>query len=422
MHRLRFALAFVVTAVAPVVFAPGASAQDATPGAAGSDVPDGCTVVAEGLLNPRMIAFGEDGTLYVTEAGVGGDETITPSAAEGEAAPQLEATPGLDEPVDEATPAAEEEGPPLNRGDTGQVSAVAPDGTQSVVASGLPSYSIGVGPTGIVVAGGVIWVANGGAAPALGIDPLPNETSIVSIDPATGAVTTLADLGAYEVANNPDGTDVNPNLYGMDLGGDGQLYVADAGGNTMYRVDPATGEFTLLGVIPEIPVPGDSAAEASPSADGPTSLHAVPTGVDVGADGNVYVGLLAGEAPGAAGVLIAQADGTFVEAATGLSVVVGVAYGPDGALYASEIFGPGEGDMPGPGQVVRVGADGTAEPVVEGLPVPNGIAFGPDGALYVVANSVAFAPGPPQGQVLRCDVGGSDTEATPAASAALPKS
>ena len=402
-----------------------AAAQDGTPTGDGPPLPEGCEVVADGLLNPRQLAIAADGTLFVTEAGVGGDEELAPPAeepvveeevAELVGSPAAEAiveaaTPTADD-EDEATPAADEaaeggpegEGfPPVTRGDSGQVTMVTPDGTQSVVASGLPSYSLGVGPAGIVLADGQLWVANGGFASIVGVDPLPNENGIVQIDPETGDVTPIADLGAYELENNPDGTDVNPNLYGMDLGADGQLYVADAGGNTVYRVDPATGEFALLGVIPELPLPAeqDAAADATPEADAPTSLHAVPTGVDVGADGNVYVGLLGAEVPGAARVQIAQADGTFVDAATGLTAVVGVALGPDGELYASQIstnFAEEE-----PGDVVRVAEDGDHEVVVEGLAVPNGIAFDQDGNLYVVVNSVAFGPGEPQGQVLRCE-------------------
>jgi sugar lactone lactonase YvrE len=378
----------------PFVVAQGAAAQEGPP--------EGCEVVAEGLVNPRQIAFGDDGTLYVTEAGSGGDEVLTPPAEE--APEEVLGTPAAEVVEEAATPPPDGGEPPPTRGDTGQVTAVAPDGTQSVLATGLASYSFGSGPVGIVAAGGVVWVAVGGAGPSLGLDQIPTENSVVSIDPATGTVAVVAELGTFEVDNNPDGTDVNPNLYGMDLGAEGQLYVADAGGNTVFRVDPATSTFTLLGVIPERPLPGAATPEAAatPAAEAPT-LQAVPTAVEVGADGNVYVGLL-GEPQGSAQILIAQADGSFIEAVTGLTAVVGVALGPDGALYASQLTTDFEAFAPG--NVVRVNPDGTSEPVVEGLPVPHGIAFGADGALYVVTNSLALGPGEPQGQVLRCELEG----------------
>ncbi len=386
----------------------GAAAQEASPVAGGGELPEGCEVVAEGLLNPRQLAIAEDGTLYVTEAGIGGDEEVAgveeaEADGEGEVPPQI-GTPAA-EVSEAATPGAEGGAPPPTRGESGRVTAVSPDGEQSVVAEGLPSYSEGVGPTGIVLVDGELFVANGGASVVLRVEPLENENTIVRIDPETGEVTPVVELGSYEEENNPDGTDVNPNLYGMDLGGDGQLYVADAGSNVVYRVDPTTGEFALLGVVPERPLPAELAppADATPAPDQPTGVQGVPTAVEVGTDGNLYVGLLGGLLPGAGAVQIALADGTFVEAATGLTAVVGVAQGPDGALYASQLSTNIMGEVPEPGNVVRVGADGTAEPVLEDLAAPHGIAFDGEGNLYVIVNSVAFGPGEPQGQVWRCE-------------------
>jgi sugar lactone lactonase YvrE len=385
-------MALAICLGAVLASATGSVAQDATP--TDGALPAGCTVVADGLINPRFIAIASDGTLYVTEAGTGGDEALTPPEGE-----------------------AEEGAPPATRGTTGQVTAVSPDGTQTVVASGLASYSEGVGPAGIVLGDGVIWISIGGGYGLLGIDPLENEGGIVQIDVATGAATLVADLGAYEIANNPDGTDVNPNLYGMDMGADGMLYVNDAGGNTVYRVDPATGEFALLGIVPGPVPPGAEGTppaeeeqpvedEASPAAEeelGPP--HAVPTGLHVGADGNVYVATLGAFIPGAAQVLIAQADGSFADTgATGLTVGIGVALGPDGSLYVSQLATfTSETEPPGPGNVVRIGPDGTAEIVVDGIPFAHGIAFDDAGNLYVVANSTSFGPPTGPGQVWRCD-------------------
>jgi len=273
------------------------------------------------------------------------------------------------------------------------------------VASGLPSYSDGVGPTGIVVANGKIYVAIGGAYGRLGIDPLPNEDSVVSIDPATGAITQVADLGKYEVANNPDGTDVNPNLYGMDIGADGQLYVADAGGNTIYKVDPTSGQFSLLGIVPQrtpagAPVQPSASPVASPTAGG-GNLQPVPTAVHVGADGNVYVGLLGALVPGVGGITVAQADGTFRDVVTARTAVVGVALSPDGRLLASEISLNIASSPPAAGDVVRFETNGTVTPILGGLATPNGIAFDANGNLLVVVNSVPMGPGA-SGEVLRC--------------------
>ena len=393
MHYLgRYLTALAICLGAVMASATGSLAQEATP--TDGAMTDGCTVVADELINPRFVAIASDGTIYVTEAGTGGDTEL----------------PGAE------SPEGEEGGPPPTRGTTGQVTAVSPDGTQTVVASGLPSYSEGIGPAGIVLGDGVIWISTGGAYGLLGIEPLENEDSILQIDVATGEVTQIAQLGAYEIDNNPDGTDVNPNLYGMDIGADGMLYVNDAGGNTVYRVDPTTGEFALLGIVPSPVLPGADGTpaaeeepvegEASPVAGeeaGPP--QPVPTGLHVGADGNVYVVTLGAFIPGAAQVLVAQADGSFIDSgATGLTVGIGVALGPDGSIYVSQLATlTSETEPPGPGNVVRIGPDGTAEVVVDGIPFAHGIAFDDAGNLYVVANSTSFGPPTGPGQVWRCD-------------------
>ncbi|MFN8484158.1 MAG: plastocyanin/azurin family copper-binding protein [Anaerolineae bacterium] len=81
-----------------------------------------------------------------------------------------------------------------------------------------------------------------------------------------------------------------------------------------------------------------------------------------------------------------NADGSHtVVAPTGadefIPPLLGVAWGPNGFLYASDY-----------GRVVRVNPDGSLTPVITGLPVGgddsnNNIAFGPDGKLYVAVGS-----------------------------------
>ena len=98
-----------------------------------------CTPIATGLVNPRALVVADDGTVYVAEAGAGGAETVPTPPGEG---------PG---------------GPPGTRGPGGQITRIAPNGTKSVVARNLPSYyqpaEGSSGPSGIVLAGGALWVA-----------------------------------------------------------------------------------------------------------------------------------------------------------------------------------------------------------------------------------------------------------------------
>src|SRR3954464_11340947 len=64
----------MITMIVAAGFMTGARAiaQTATP-VAGSPVPSGVTFVASGLSNPRGFSWAPDGTLYLAQAGTGGD-------------------------------------------------------------------------------------------------------------------------------------------------------------------------------------------------------------------------------------------------------------------------------------------------------------------------------------------------------------
>jgi hypothetical protein len=372
---------------------PGSAlAQEGTPAEGPALFPSSCVVVAEGLNEPRFLALGTDGTLYVTEAGNGGEDVFVPVEP---------ATPA------EGTPAVGEgeggEEPPSTRGDSGQVTAIAPDGTKTVIATGLPSYG-GVGPVGILEDDGILTISIGGAAAGtadmMGTDitPLPLENSVVLIDSSSDNIAPIAELGQYEVDNNPDGTDINPNLYQLAEGPDGMLYVADAGGNTIYKVDPAIGQFELFAVIPPLSVlkggtPADPAEDRQP----------VPVGIGFDSAGAMYVSLLS-EGWDGPNVLRVAADGSVTPVVSGLGMTFGFANGPDGALYVVEgTAGFDESGMPLPGRVLRLEADGAVTPVVEDLFLPLGAAIDADGNVYVTVNSIAFGPGEPAGMIVRCE-------------------
>jgi hypothetical protein len=366
-------------------------AQDASPVAEGPGLPplpEGAIVVAEGLFNPRNLAWGDDGTLYITENGFGGDEVLAVSGPGGE-----EAT-----PVGEAEATPVEEGPPSTRGYTGQISAVAPDGTQSVVASGLASYSDGTGPVGIAALDGDIIFTIGGMAVGFGLpSQLPEENTLNRLVLATGDIELIADLGALEIENNLDGTDVNPNLYDVVALSDGTLVVNDAGANVTYSGDAATGEFEAIAVYP---LQGEL-AEASADPAG-LERQVVPTGLAVDADDTVYVNFLSEFWPADAPSVVSldEAGGTAA-VATGLSVIVDITVGPDGFIYASSLTA--DLTTMAPGGVFRIGEDGTAEEVVGGLFMPHGIIFDEEGNLYVAVYALISGPGMPGGQVVRFD-------------------
>ena len=89
------------------------------------------SVLAEGLHDPRGMAFGPEGDLYVAEAGT------TPGIY----------TPPPGPPIDPATQTRDRcyiNWPlgPTNGGYTGRISRIHPDGTVTTVADGLPSVAI----------------------------------------------------------------------------------------------------------------------------------------------------------------------------------------------------------------------------------------------------------------------------------------
>lgn len=361
---LALAAASGATALVPAALA---ARQDASPAADEQGgmppLPEGATVVAEGLWNPGNIVFGPDGTLYIAETGVAGDPPT-----------DIPATPG--------TMGAEPLVPP-------QVSQVAPDGSQSVLTTE-------VGGVGIAVHDGEVYVANGGSSVSMGLTPIAAENTINAVNMETGEVRLIAELGPYETEFNPDGTDINPNLYGLDITPEGVIYVADAGGNAIYQVD-TNGAFALFAVVPDLTAL--TGAEPDPEMG---ARQPVPTSVVIDDGGYINVGLL-GEMWDGPSILAYAPDATYSDGVSGIPVLVSMALGPDGLMYAVSLTADFSGEMPAPGNVFRINANGSTEAVVEGLLFPHGITFDADGNLYVTVNSIISGPDAPLGQVLRFD-------------------
>jgi len=376
-------------------------AQDATPAAEGAPPPyvppTGVSVYADGLYNPRYITFDESDTLYVSEAGDAGADQYFAPAGEG--------TPESTEAI-------------TSSGSTGQVTKITAAGERSILTEGLPSYSFGaevVGPAGISYRDGKLVLAVGGPGAASPIiEALPNTDSVLSIDPATGAVTLLADILANEKTNNPDPNALDSNLYGNAIGPDGSIFQADAGGNTVYHIDGTTGELSVASILPGVPMPGF----ANPERGGAEEIDPVPTGVAVADDGKVYVSQLTGGpfSPGAASIFSADEMGMLTVVATGLTMCAGITIGPDGMLYVAQISENLLGATPpAPGSIVKVDpASGTVTPVLTGLPFPNDVKFDSAGNMYVVVMTTVPPGTPPSGMVLKVDLTQLEPVASPA--------
>ena len=330
------------------------------------------TEVASGLSNPRFLAFTASGQLYVTEAGPG------------EAEPDFNATPEQMAAI------------LAKREHNGHVTRLGANGSKTPVAN-----LINGGPAGLTANGETLYLAVGGIGPfASSVEAGPQDGTVNRVDPATGTLTKLADILSYEKAHNPDGTEVDSNLFGLTYAPDDSLYVADAGGNSLYRVDAGSGHLTLVAAFDGLP-----GSEPNPGRHGKSERDPVPTGVALGADGNIYVSLLGGAPfpPQGTKVVRVTPDGKVSDYATGLTALTALTLGPDQHLYATEMMSgmdmSGPEPAPLPGRVVRLLDDGSKQTVADQLVMPLGTAFDAKGSLYVVTNGTSND----EGAVLRFD-------------------
>jgi glyoxylase-like metal-dependent hydrolase (beta-lactamase superfamily II)/sugar lactone lactonase YvrE len=322
-------------------------------------------VIAEGFNGPQGILLDPEGNIWVIEAGVGGEEQV----------PMTDPETG-----EEVT---------LSMGDSARIVMVAPDGTQTEVAA-LPSIVLPEDTSGgnrLALLDGELYATSGAWVAEAGEDRLPLVAAVVHVG---DELTEVANLWDIEAADNPDGFILESHPYGMAAGPDGLLWIADAGANALYTVDPASGEVTLVTVFDGIPGPLPNSARGDAM-----EMDPVPTGVAFGADGAVYVSLLSGFpfVPGSAKVVTVAADGTVSDYATDLTMPTDLRVGPDGNLYAVQIgIFSDQGPIPNSGSVVRIHEGDASEVVLAGLSFPTSLDFDADGNAYITINGVG-APG-----------------------------
>jgi hypothetical protein len=342
---------------------------------------DQVTVFATGLNNPRGLAFGPGGNLYVAEAGLGGTNST----------------------VGQCTQVVPPVGP-YTGGMTARISKISSAGVRTTVIDNLPSAqtspALGSDKEGVAAVAFIdntlyALLVGGGCSHANA--KVPN--GIYRVDRDEGTWTLVANLSKFIRAHpitNPDVDDFEPDgdWYGMVAAHD-VLYATEANHQEVDRITP-DGQVSRVVDLSTLFVP-------PPGWQGATGITY---------HGNFYVSTLGTfpVRPGTEHILKLTPSGHVKVAVSGLTAVLGVAFDARGHLFALETITVA--GFPGPqavgtGKVVCIGDNGNLTTVAKGLTFPTGMTFGPDGALYV--SNIGFgAPGPGAGQILRINTQGID--------------
>jgi hypothetical protein len=358
----------------PLVAAPAALAS-------GSDAT--VKVVASHLDNPRGLDF-RDGQVWVAESGHGGSFCPDPSGCA-----------GLSGAISRVSPNGT-----VHSVVTGLISLAGPDGTE---AGGPSDVSLSGGSIYVIMGGNTVGLPPAGSAPASILHAAKTQLGQLIKASFGGSFRPLAGVGDRDFkwsANHkflvPDQfPDSNPNAL---LASEHRVWVVDAGANTLDLV-----QNHRIQIAAFFPAPAGSPTDS------------VPTCIDRGPDGALYVAELLGGtfAPGGARVWRIVPGHRPTVWATGLTAVNGCGFGPDGNFYATEFQSGGLNFDPTAslaGDVVRVDwhTKKLTHLAVGQLTVPSGFAAGRH-AIYVsncsIAPATGFGPCPDGGQVVRIGVG-----------------
>ncbi|MDF5724258.1 MAG: ScyD/ScyE family protein [Rhizonema sp. PD37] len=359
------------------------------------------TVIADNLDNPKGLCFDPDGSLYVAEAGTGGNGASVPS------------------PSGQGS---------LSYGSTGAITKIE-NGTAKRIFTGLPSLAFpdgtgSAGPHDIKFdATGKAYVLIGyAAAPALR-DTTLGQTDlgkIITLDFNTNTWTTIVDIANYELINNSvlSNCEVVSNPLSFHIDGD-TLVLVDAGANDLLSVSIDGSNLKIISAIPQqilenpiFPrpeslnfdrghVPPPSAYRQAPPSQ--ISIQSVPTGVVKGPDNAYYVSEFTGFPfpEGGAKIYRVDADGKLTVYADGFTQLIDLTFDALGNLYvlqhADQSGWKGKLD----GSLIKIARDRTCTTLLSGngLESPAALTIGPDGAFYIINRGGR----PGEGQIIRIE-------------------
>jgi hypothetical protein len=294
------------------------------------------------------------------------------------------------------------------------------NGIAEQVVTGLPSLALnGTDASG---AHDIAFDANGEAYVVVGLGGSASDRNnnlipahdnaqffgnLLAIDALDGGSswTALADLAAYEAANNPDsgmtpgGTpELISNPYALSIQND-KAFVVDAGANDLLEVtlgtDESDSDIALKSVFSPRLVPNPT-----PQGPDPFPMQSVPTSIATDADGTFFVGELTGFPfpQDEARIYRLDANNQPQVYADGFTNIIDFAFDRDRNLYVLEYATNSllSGDLTG--ALIRVAPDGTRTTIAsEELLAPTALALDSDGDVYV--SNRGFVAG--EGEVLR---------------------
>jgi hypothetical protein len=362
MHRKHLVAAVAAVALAGTALGGPASADDPV----AKPQPN---TLAKDLLSPLSLAVADDGTVFYSQNFAGSLHVKRPGKK-----PQT---------VYQATVPGTE---------VGAVSV--DDGSLRFATTFLPeeegagepsSFLMGIGKKGKVRKLANLWQfeenRNPDAGVTYGIQDLPAECEV---PPFLQSYTGIVESHPYATAQ-----------------ADGVTYIADAAGNDILRYG-RNGGLSTLAVLPPQPVEiTEAAAEANGLPECVVGLtlitEPVPTDVEVGADGKLYVTTLPGgpEDPSlgarASVYQVNPKTGKVKQVVSGLLSATGLAVGKTGKMYVAELFR---------GRIAQVKPGGEPRGYLPAA-LPGDVEIRSNGDIYATTQVLPGEEEPPAGKVIR---------------------